>query len=131
VLSFKKLKKEYKKMKPIKLKNLLNEILQTWQVEAFLNTDRRTNITDVLNQVRALRKVTIVSNITPPELQQKPNVESTIIKMKFVTRGNPKADIIQFKKDIMTSDLEDNDLKIPGVLAVIFRENTLSRLSNL
>lgn len=118
-------------MKPIKLKNLLNEILQTWQVEAFLNTDRRTNITDVLNQVRALRKVTIVSNITPPELQQKPNVESTIIKMKFVTRGNPKADIIQFKKDIMTSDLEDNDLKIPGVLAVIFRENTLSRLSNL
>ena len=118
-------------MKPIKLKNLLNEILQTWQVEAFLNTDRRTNITDVLNQVRALRKVTIVSNITPPELQQKPNVESTIIKLKFVTRGNPKADIIQFKKDIMTSDLEDNDLKIPGVLAVIFRENTLSRLSSL
>ena len=118
-------------MRPIKLKNLLNEILQTWQVEAFLNTDRKTNITDVLNQIRALRKVTIVSNITPPDLQQKPNVEATIIKMKFVTRTNPKADIIQFKKDIMTSDLEDNDLKIPGVLAIIFRENTLSRLSNL
>ena len=118
-------------MRPIKLKNLLNEILQTWQVEAFLNTDRKTNITDVLNQIRALRKVTIVSNITPMDLQQKPNVESTIIKMKFVTRTNPKSDLIQFKKDIMTSDLEDNDLKIPGVLAIIFRENTLSRLSNL
>ena len=118
-------------MRPIKLKNLLNEILQTWQVEAFLNTDRKTNITDVLNQIRALKKVTIVSNVTPEDLQQKANVESTVIKMKFVTRGNPKVDIIQFKKDIMTSDLEDNDLKIPGVLAIIFRENTLSRLSNL
>jgi hypothetical protein len=65
------------------------------------------------------------------DLQQKPNVESTVIKMKFVTRMDPKLDLIQFKKDIMTSDLEDNDLKIPGVLAIIFRENTLSRLSNL
>ena len=118
-------------MRPIKLKNLLNEILQTWQVEAFLNTDRKTNITDVLNQIRALKKVTIVSNVTPEDLQQKANVESTVIKMKFVTRGNPKVDIIQFKKDIMTSDLEDNDLKIPGVLTVIFRENTLTRLSNI
>ena len=118
-------------MKPIKLKNLLNEILQTWQVEAFLNTDRKTNITDVLNQIRALRKVTIVSNVTPEDLQQKTNVESTIVKIKFVTRGNPKEDIKKFKDDIMTSDLEANDLKIPGVLAIIFRENTLSRLSNI
>ena len=118
-------------MKPIKLKNLLNEILQTWQVEAFLNTDRKTNITDVLNQIRALKKVTIVSNVTPEDLQQKSNVESTVIKMKFVTRGNPKDDLKQFKKDIMTSDLEINDMKIPGVLTVIFRENTLTRLSNI
>jgi len=118
-------------MKPIKLKNLLNEILQTWQIEAFLNTDRKTNITDVLNQIRALRKVTIVSNVTPEDLQQKANVESTIVKIKFVTRGNPKEDIKKFKDDIMTSDLEANDLKIPGVLAIIFRESTLSRLSNI
>tara|TARA_Y100000296_G_C5146196_1_gene243817 strand:- start:867 stop:1226 length:360 start_codon:yes stop_codon:yes gene_type:complete len=118
-------------MKPIKLKNLLNEILQTWQVEAFLNTDRKFNITDVLNQIRALKKVTIVSNITPEDLQQKPNVEATVIRMKFVTRGNPKEDLKAFKSDIMTSDLEANDLKIPGVLAIIFRENTLNRLSNI
>ena len=51
--------------------------------------------------------------------------------MKFVTRGNPKEDLKAFKSDIMTSDLETNDLKIPGVLAIIFRENTLSRLSNI
>jgi len=51
--------------------------------------------------------------------------------MKFVTRGNPKEDLKRFKKDIMTSDLEVNDLKIPGVLTVIFRENTLTRLSNI
>ena len=59
-------------MKPIKLKNLLNEILQTWQVEAFLNTDRRTNITDVLNQIRAIRKITII-NIIPRKPQSRHN----------------------------------------------------------
>lgn len=118
-------------MKPIKLKNLLNEILQTWQVEAYMNTDRKVNITDVLNQVRALKKITIVSNITPEDLQQRPNVETTIIRMKFVTRSNPKEDLKQFKKDIMTSDLEANDLKIPGVLSIGFRDNTLRRLSSI
>ena len=118
-------------MKPIKLKNLLNEILQTYQVEAFITTDRKFNITDVLNQIRALRKVTIVSNISPEDLQQKPNVESTIVKIKFVTRGNPKGDVAGFKKDIMTSDMDANDLKIQGVLSIHFKEGTLKRLSNI
>ena len=118
-------------MKPIKLKKLLNEILQTWQIEAYMNTDRKFNITDVLNQVRALKKITIVSNITPENIQQKENIETTIIRMKFVTRGNPKEDLKQFKKDIMTSDLEANDFKIPGVISIGFRDNTLKRLSNI
>jgi hypothetical protein len=118
-------------MKPIKLKNLLSEILQTWQVEAFLTTDRKFNITDVLNQIRAMKKITIVSNITPEDIQQKTNVESTLIRLKFVTRNNPIKDLEQFKKDIMTSDLEINDLKIAGVLSVKFRDKTLTRLSNI
>lgn len=118
-------------MKPIKLKNLLSEILQTWQVEAFLTTDRKFNITDVLNQIRAIKKITIVSNITPDDIVQKPNVESTLIRLKFVSRGDPKKDLEQFKKDIMTSDLKINDLKIPGVLSINLRDNTLNRLSNI
>ena len=51
----------------IKLGNILSEVLNTYQVECDLFTDKDFNITDVLNQVRGLRKVTIVNNITPEE----------------------------------------------------------------
>ena len=51
----------------IKLKNILNEVLNTFSVQAFMLTDSNFNITDILEQIRAIRKITIVRNITPPE----------------------------------------------------------------
>ena len=61
----------------IELKNILNEVLNTFVVECDVLTDRKFNITDVLDEVRALRKVTIVNNITPEEYTQKDKVEFT------------------------------------------------------
>ena len=112
----------------IKLKNILNEILNTFQVEAEMLSDRRVPITDILNQVRALRKVTIVNNITPEDDPQKQDVEYTKLKIKFVTREEAKQDLLQFKEDILTSDRSENDLRIPGVKTVKFRNETLRRL---
>jgi|TARA_Y100001963_G_scaffold136216_1_gene198645 hypothetical protein len=112
----------------IKLKNILNEILNTFQVEAEMLSDRRVPITDILNQVRALRKVTIVNNITPEDYPQKQDVEYTKLKIKFVTREEAKQDLLQFKEDILTSDRSENDLRIPGVKTVKFRNETLRRL---
>ena len=54
----------------IKLTNILTEILNTYQVNAYMLTDRDFNITDVLDQVRAIRKITIVRNLTPPDYVQ-------------------------------------------------------------
>ena len=54
----------------IKLTNILTEILNTYQVNAYMLTDRDFNITDVLDQVRAVQKITIVRNLTPPEYEQ-------------------------------------------------------------
>ena len=51
-----------------------------------------------------------------------------LIKMKFVTRTDPKVDLTQFKQDMLTSDRSKNDLRIPGVKSVKFREDTLKRL---
>ena len=48
--------------------------------------------------------------------------------MKFVTRTDPKVDLTQFKQDMLTSDMSKNDLRIPGVKSVKFREETLKRL---
>tara|TARA_A100001201_G_C4081465_1_gene199083 strand:+ start:362 stop:703 length:342 start_codon:yes stop_codon:yes gene_type:complete len=112
----------------IKLKNILNEILNTFQVEAEMLSDRKIPITDILNQVRGLRKVTIVNNITPEDYPQREDTEYTKLKIKFVTREEAKQDLLQFKEDILTSDRSVNDLRIPGVKSVKFREETLKRL---
>ena len=112
----------------MKLKNILSEVLNTFTVECEVLTDRKFNITDVLDEVRALRKVTIVNNITPEEYPQKDKIEYTRLRIKFVTRENPKQDIAKFREDMLTSDLSKTDLRIPGVKSVKFKEETLKRL---
>tara|TARA_A100001201_G_scaffold58235_1_gene56028 strand:+ start:1828 stop:2172 length:345 start_codon:yes stop_codon:yes gene_type:complete len=113
----------------IKLKNILLEVLNTFQVEADLITDPTFSITDILNQFRGLRKVTIVNNITPEDYAQtSPDNEYHRLSIKFVTREDPKIDIEQFKKDILKSDMDKNDLRIPGTKSVKFRMETLKRL---
>ena len=112
----------------VKLTNILNEVLNTFTVECEILTDRQFNITDVLDEVRALRKVTIVNNITPEEYPQKDKIEYTKVKIKFVTRTDPKIDLDKFKDDMLTSDISKTDLRIPGVKSVKFKLETLKRL---
>ena len=112
----------------IKLKNILKEVLNTYIVQAYMLTDPDYNITEVLEQIRAIRKVTIIRNITPPEYNQKKNFEYTLVTIKFVTRGNPKQDLEKLKQDILTSDRSMNDLRVPGVKSFKFKPETLQRL---
>jgi len=112
----------------IKLKNILNEILNTYIVQAYMLTDTEYNITDILDQIRAVRKVTIVRNITPPEYIQKKNFEYTLVTIKFVSRGNPKQDLEKLKNDVLTSDRSMNDLRVPGVQSFKYKPETLKRL---
>ena len=88
----------------IKLTNIITEVLNTYQVEAFLLTDTKMNISDVLDQIRAIQKVTIVRNITPEDYLQRPNIEYTLVSIKFITRGDAKQDMEKIKQDILTSD---------------------------
>ena len=110
----------------IKLKDILSEILNTFQIEAILVNDSKFSISDILNQIRGLRKITIV-NIEPIDIE-KPNLEYHKIKIKFVTRNEPKKDLEQFKNDILSSDLSKTDLRIPGVKSIKFKEETLKRI---
>ena len=112
----------------IKLTNILTEILNTYQVEAYMLTSRDFNITDVLDQVRAVQKITIVRNLTPPDYIQQKDVEYTEVSIKFITRGDAKEDMAKIKEDILTSDRSKNDLRVPGVKSFKYRENTLKRL---
>ena len=112
----------------IKLKNILTEVMNTYQIQASLMSDRGVGITNVLDQIRGLEKVTIVNNITPEEYVQKEKVEFTRINLKFVTRGNPKQDIIKMKRDMLTSDLKTSDMRIDGLKNVKFKMETLRRI---
>ena len=112
----------------IKLTNILAELLNTYQVNAYLLTDRGFNITDILDQVRAIQKITIVRNITPPEYNQEVNTEYTLVSIKFITRGKAKEDMEKIKQDILTSDRSKTDLRVPGVKSFKYKEGTLHRL---
>ena len=112
----------------VKLVKILNEVLNTFIIECEVLTDKKFNITDILDEIRALRKVTIVNNITPEDYIQKDKIEYHKLKIKFVTREDPKSDLVKFKEDMLTSDLSKTDLRIPGVKSVKFKEETLKRL---
>ena len=112
----------------IKLKDILTEVMNTYQVEASLLSDRKTAITNILDQIRGLEKVTIVNNITPPEYPQKEKIEFTKVKIKFVSRTDPKQDIIKMQNDMLTSDVKTSDMRIDGLKNVKFKTETLKRL---
>ena len=106
----------------IQLKDILNEIINTYQIEGTLISNKKENISDILNQIRGIRKVTVLNNVTPDDIPQREDTEITKFELKFISRtGEPK-------KDILQSDYEKNDLKVPGVRSVDFNMDSLKRL---
>jgi len=113
----------------IQLKNILNEVLNTYQVNGTLVSSKEENISDILNQIRGIRKITVLNNTTPDDVPEREDTEITTFELKFVSRTNePKKDIAKFEKDILQSDYERNDLKVPGVRSVKFDLDSLKRL---
>ena len=113
----------------IQLKDILNEVLNTYQVNGTLVSSKEENISDILNQIRGIRKVTVLNNTTPDDVPEREDSEITTFELKFVSRTNePKKDIAKFEKDILQSDYERNDLKVPGVRSVKFDLDSLKRL---
>ena len=113
----------------IQLKDILNEIINTYQIEGTIISNKEENISDILNQIRGIRKVTVLNNVTPDDIPQREDTEITKFELKFISRtGEPKKDIEKFKKDILQSDYEKNDLKVPGVRSIDFDMDSLKRL---
>ena len=111
----------------IKLTNILTELLNTFEVTALLTTNKKISITEILDQIRALRKITTVRNVTPPEYMIQSTNEHTIIILKFVTRGDAKQDLKLIQNDILTQSKDRNDLRIPGVINFKYKLDTLKR----
>ena len=112
----------------IKLKNILLEILNNFSVEVDLVIDPEFNTYDILNEIRALRGITIVTIITPDDYQQQSGSEYIRLRIKFVTRGEAQESLQSFLDDTLTSEEGENDVRIQGVKHMKFREGTLKRL---
>ena len=54
----------------ISLKNILSEVINTFSVEIDMFVDSKAFISDILNEIRAVRGVTIVTSITPDDYSQ-------------------------------------------------------------
>lgn len=112
----------------IKFQDILTEILNAYEVEAIIKSNKEQNISDILDRIRALKKITTLKNVTPPNYPQKDNVEYTRINIKFLSKtGKPEEDLEEFKQQI-TKSSDGDALKIPGVIAAKFDMNTLKRL---
>ena len=111
----------------IKLKNILAEMLNTFEVQAIILSDRKESITDILDSIRAVKSITTVRNITPPEYPQREGIEYTLVIIKFVTRIDAEQNLQQIKQDIITSDGGPTDLRVPGVKSFKYKMDTLKR----
>ena len=111
----------------IKLKNILTEMLNTFEIQAVILSDTQANISDILDSIRAVRSITTVRNITPPEYPQRESAEYTLVIIKFVTRADAKQNLQQIKNDILTSDRSETDLRVPGVKSFKYKMDTLKR----
>jgi 5-bromo-4-chloroindolyl phosphate hydrolysis protein len=112
----------------IKLTDILSEILNTYEIDMIIQSNTDENISDILDQIRALRNITTVKNITPSEYPQKQNVEYTKVNIKFLSRtGKPEEDLEEFRQEILKSG-EDDQRRIPGVISIKFDTDTLRRI---
>ena len=113
----------------IKLKDILLEILNTFQVEVDLFIDKAVSHYEITNEVRALKGITIVNIITPEDYVQKAGSsdEYMRLKLKFVTRGEAKEVMQTFLDNALAKDDKDT-IRIQGIKSMKFREDTLKRI---
>tara|TARA_Y100000385_G_scaffold94135_1_gene97283 strand:+ start:139 stop:495 length:357 start_codon:yes stop_codon:yes gene_type:complete len=117
----------------IKLKDILAEALNIYSVDVIIVSDKDANITDVLDGIRAIRRVTIVNSNTGDEREAKnrsrtDGKEVHTATIKFVAGQDPKQDLDFFKTTMLQSDKGDPNKRIPGLRHIVFRPESLNKL---
>ena len=117
----------------IKLRDILFEDINVYSVTVVIISDKDANFTDILDGMRATRKVTIINANTSDELELK-NRQRTDGKevhtatLKFVSGKDPKQDLEFFKTTMLKSDKGDPEMRIQGLRHLIFKPETLTRV---
>jgi len=117
----------------IKLKDILNEALNIYSVSVTIISDKEANFTDILDGMRATRKVTIINSNTSDEIETKnrsrnDGKETHTATMKFVAGNNPKQDLEFLKTTMLSSDKGDPGMRTRGLRHIIFNPKTLTKI---
>ena len=130
----------------IKLKDILNEALNIYSVSVSIISDKEANFTDILDGMRATRKVTIINANTPGDIEAKNRQrndgkqtklailaprgsgKSYALAVKFVAGNDPKQDLQFLKTTMLSSDKGDPGMRIKGLRHIKFNPKTLTKL---
>ena len=112
----------------ISLKKILYEVINTFSVEIDLFVDPKAFVSDILNEIRAVRGVTIVTIITPDDYSQTGGDEYIRLRMKFITRGKAKEALQRFLDDALATEKGEDEYRIQGIKSMKLRDGTIKRL---
>ena len=117
----------------IKLRDILFENINIYSVNVVIVSDKDANFTDILDGMRATRKVTIINSNTSDELelknrQRRDGKEVHTATLKFASGKDPKQDLEFLKNTMLSSDKGDPEMRIKGLRHLIFKPETLIKV---
>ena len=117
----------------IKLRDIIFENINLYSVSVVIVSDKDANFTDILDGMRATRKVTIINANTSDEIEAKNRArndgkEIHTATLKFAAGKDPKQDLEFLKTTMLSSDKGDPEMRIKGLRHLIFKPETLTKV---
>jgi len=109
----------------ISFKTILNEEVNLYQGDAILKNNIDTNQKDIFNQLRAVPNVIVVTPVVDDYLasQRDDKIEYALVKIKFISTGNPMEDLQAIKSRAMKGG--DGYKRVEGLLSFVIRPKTI------
>ena len=109
----------------ISFKTILNEEINLYQGDAILKNTIDTNQKDIFNQLRAVPNVIVVTPVVDDYLasQRDDKIEYALVKIKFISTGNPMDDLKAIKSRAMKGG--EGYKKVEGLLSFVIRPKTI------
>lgn len=109
----------------ISFKTILNEEVNLYQGDAILKNTIDTNQKDIFNQLRAVPNVIVVTPVVDDYLasQRDDKIEYALVKIKFISTGNPMEDLQAIKSRAMKGG--DGYKRVEGLLSFVIRPKTI------
>ena len=109
----------------ISFKTILNEEVNLYQGDAILKNNIDTNQKDIFNQLRAVPNVIVVTPVVDDYLasQRDDKIEYALVKIKFISTGNPMEDLQAIKSRAMKGG--EGYKKVEGLLSFVIRPKTI------